>query len=78
MGPTLPEAFCELKSLTLLDIRANRLESLPAKLGELTQLKVQTPACLPNASAAGHAFSAIRVPRIVLLCMTFFYLDQLT
>jgi len=39
MGPELAAPFCTMESVTALDIRANRLTSLPSKLGELTNLK---------------------------------------
>mmetsp|Transcript_32001 Transcript_32001/g.85440 ORF Transcript_32001/g.85440 Transcript_32001/m.85440 type:complete len:239 (-) Transcript_32001:26-742(-) len=39
MGPGLPAPFTSLTSLTSLDLRANRLECLPAALGRLTNLQ---------------------------------------
>jgi hypothetical protein len=40
VGPALPDAFTALTALTSLDLRANRLEALPPRLGRLTNLQV--------------------------------------
>ena len=45
IGPELPAAFAKMHSLRALDLRANRLVSVPPSLGELANRRVCVRVC---------------------------------